>query len=776
MTAYLRFILRWRWPVLIAVILLTAASGMMITKGVVASSIGGLFLNEHADYHRYLNRVSDFGSDDVIIVAIEEKAVLSPGGRKRLQQASEKISELPFIRDVQTVLKIQQIQSIGDTLDIHTYADKAEAHPENEGRLLQELIQEASARGLLISADGKHTAVIVELDNDAMRPTEATPELIDNIIDAFLQAGYSKERLHIVGLSANIGAVMEETYFSIRQLFPFVLVVLLIFVWIMFRRFWPVAITSIVSLIGVTWTMAFSIMLDRHVSVFSGMIPPIILIISFSDVIHLCSAYLIELDKGKTKTAAIFDSCREVGIACMFTSITTFAGFVSLSFIPTPATRILGISLGVGAAAALLLAVTLSPILFSLMPAPKTWRKGASGRIQGWLDRLLAYIAGLTARRPKAIVLLFILFFGVIFIGLVSFTIETDFARRMDENHPLRVDSRYFNRHFAGANTLDIYIKASQPEGLMDPSVIKKIAQYQRVLEKFPEINRAYSLVDLIEKLHKTISPQDASLNHLPVSRQAIAQYLLLFEMSGGTDLDRLVDYDYRILRLMVHLPKEEYRHTAAMGLKASRLAPEILGDAVEVEVSGLVYLLGQYFDVILENQRRALIFAFGGIALMMMAGLRSVRVGMWSMIPNLLPLLTLFGYLGLFADYVDSDVLIVALIAIGIGVDDTIHFLMRLRIESSRHHTVQKAIQQTFFYSGRGIVMTTLILAVGFAPFALADYLSIRMLGTLLPLTLIVALMADLFLVPALVKIGAIRFKGQPVELEGKKTIEPSL
>jgi predicted RND superfamily exporter protein len=145
----------------------------------------------------------------------------------------------------------------------------------------------------------------------------------------------------------------------------------------------------------------------------------------------------------------------------------------------------------------------------------------------------------------------------------------------------------------------------------------------------------------------------------------------------------------------------------------------------------------------------------------MMCIGLRSLRVGLWSMIPNLLPLFALGGYLGLFWDYVDSDVLAVSVIAIGIGVDDTIHFLMRLRLESRRQPDTAAAIEQTFRYSGRGIVITTVVLVLGFSVFATSDYLSMYMLGTLLPLTLVVALVADLFLVPALVALGAIRFRG---------------
>ena len=141
-----------------------------------------------------------------------------------------------------------------------------------------------------------------------------------------------------------------------------------------------------------------------------------------------------------------------------------------------------------------------------------------------------------------------------------------------------------------------------------------------------------------------------------------------------------------------------------------------------------------------------------------MIIWMKSVRIGLWSMLPNLLPILVLGGYLGLFYDEIDSDTITIAMIAIGIGVDDTIHFLMRWRFESARSTTTAEALDRTFHFSGRAIIITTVILAAGFAPFAFSDYYSVRIMGTLLPFTLVVALLADLLFVPALVKLGAIK------------------
>lgn len=147
----------------------------------------------------------------------------------------------------------------------------------------------------------------------------------------------------------------------------------------------------------------------------------------------------------------------------------------------------------------------------------------------------------------------------------------------------------------------------------------------------------------------------------------------------------------------------------------------------------------------------------------MMIVGLGSLRVGLISMIPNLIPLLVLGGWLGWTWDQVDSDAFAIALLALGIGVDDTIHFLGRYRLEGARFGTAADAIRRTFAFAGRAIVMTTVILVAGFVPFAGNDYLTMRMFGTLLPQCLVVALLADVLLVPALIAVGWLRFPPPP-------------
>jgi len=760
MTAYFRFIIRYRVPVLLVLLLITVVAGAIMSQGVIASTIAGMFFGDNPKYADYLERTRTFGGNDVLIVAVQDAQPFAPENIDRLRRVVDEIKQIPTVRMVRSLLDAQHIKGVEGELIVFPYVGKARDEPDLAQTLFAQMRDDPLAGGILLSDDATAHAVMIEFDPEIDLPAEEGPTLVAKVIAAFTDAGYARENLRTVGFPAYVAAFMEQSTFNIKRLFPFVCLILLAAVWLMFHRFWPVAQTMLVALVAVIWTMGFAVLLDREISVLTSMVPIVILIISFSDVIHLCSAYLLELGNGKSKDEALLASGSDVGKACLLTSVTTFFGFIAVSFVPAPIFRILGAVLGFGVGIALLLAVTLTPILFSIIPAPKPWRAGATGHVQDILDRLLNGVGRFTEKRPRLIVLLFVALTAVSVFGITQLRIETDFAKRLDKNHPVRQDSDYFKNAFAGSTAVDVFIESDRPEGLFDPDLFARIDRFQQQVEQLPEVANVYSLVDLMATLHREMNVGEASVSRLPDSRAALAQYMLLFEMSGGKDLEQLIDSPRRTMHLVLQLPDEGVRNAYDTGEKARSLGAEILGDDAEVEVTGLIYLLGDWLDDLVAGQRRGLLFAVLAIAVMMVIGLRSLRVGLWSMAPNVLPLLVLGGYLGLFWDQIDSDILALGMVAVGIGVDDTIHFLMRFRIESRRQPDTAAAVRQTLHFSGRGIVITSVILIAGFAPFALSDYLSIDIMGTLLPMTLAVALAADLLLVPALVHLKYMRFK----------------
>ncbi|OGP60553.1 MAG: hypothetical protein A2V67_15205 [Deltaproteobacteria bacterium RBG_13_61_14] len=761
MERYIRWALRFRFMILGLMVLITIGSGFIISQGVIATSMTN-FLGETPKYADYLARVKQFSNDEIIVIAFEDDHLLSRPSLARLENAVQELGRLAEVRRVSSLLEVPDLKVNQGALSWETYADKARRDPARAPELLTELRADPWAGGLLVSRDGRQGSVIIELQPDPLRSTEIYPALIEQVMATFEQAGFERGRLHRTGMIAVLAEIINQTRFNIARLFPIVCGVLLLTVLVLFRRLWPVVITAVVALVGVIWTMGFAVGLFKNINLLMAMAPVFIMIVSFSDVIHLCSSYLLELGKGQSKDQAIFKSASEVGLACFYTSLTTFVGFAAIAFVPTPISRQLGIVLGFGVAVALLIALTLTPILFSLMPQPKPWRIGTTSRVQGLLDRALRVIARTGRRWPKATAAVFAVVIVWSLAGIPRFHFETDFVRRFAEDNPLMQDERYFAEHFAGTNYLDVFIETPEPDGLLDPLLFAKVAEFQRGLKDFPEVDKAISLVDVIEVLHAQIHAGDKEAGALPDTRPALSEDLFLLEMSDEAGLERMVDEDRRTLRLAVHILEDGVLASYRAGEKVRARAEEVLPSDVRVEVLGLNYLLGEWFDKVWAGQKRGLIFSFLAIMAMMAFMLRSLSAGFWAMVPNAIPLLAIAGYIGWFWDQADTDTIIVFMVAIGIAVDDTIHFLMRYRAELNRTGKVQEAVEQTFHYSGRAIVMTSVILVLGFAPFALSDYFTTRIMGTLMPATLVIALAADLFLMPAMIHLGAFRALGR--------------
>ena len=655
--------------------------------------------------------------------------------------------------EVYGVLEYEQIQRTPSGLLVRPLATAAAEAPERTQELLDELGADPLVGAMLVPRDRTHTVVVVGLESKQDRPAEEGPTIVHALLDIVEEEGFSED-IHKAGWLSTITATLMESAFSLGVLLPLSAVLLLMVVWGMFRRLWPATLSMAVAVLAVLWTMGFAILLDREVNILMAAVPAIVLVVAFSDTVHLCSAYLLELAEGYSKEEAILRSAEDVGLACLWTSVTTFAGFLSLSLIPTPLFRHLGIVLGFSVAVALLLAMTVAPVLFSYLPTPRPLREGTTSRVHDALDAGLAWCSRTSTSRPRLVVGVFTAA-AILCLGFgLQITIETDFEGRLAADHPVRVDDDWFRAQLTGTTLVDLYVETEADGGLLEPDVFAAVEALQARLRADPRVDHAVSYVDAVHRIHNILRPDDGP----PTTRRAIAQDLLAFEMGGGSALNALIDVERRRARMTLRLTERGVRTTAAVGHLGRDLGRDLLGGRATVEPSGLTYLIGDWLDEIVTGQRNSVLVSVVLIALLMSLALGSARVGLLSMFPNLLPLIAIAGWIGFAWDSMDSDTLIVAVMAIGIGVDDTIHFLVRYRLEAARTDSTAEAIRRTFHYAGRAIAMTTIILVVGFLPFAASDYFTVDMIGKLLPTALIVALLADLLLVPALVELGPLR------------------
>ena len=760
MRGYFQFVLRHRIPVLLLIALISTGGAWSLLNAKISSSLGKLFLANSPAYDQYLARVDEFGSDEQLIIAFEEEDVLAADSLLRLEKVIQALRKEPGVGRVMSLLDNRQVFKKSGEGGLEARIKELGSSREKTDAARAELLGDRFTGKILLSKDSRHGAVLITTLADGTHGMEDSISFVGRIQGVFLREGYKKEHLHQAGGIAIVSEMMKQTHFNLERLFPIVCFLLVLTVYFLFRQIWPALVSTCIAVVAVTWTMGIAVAMDPEVSIMLAAIPAVILIISFSDVIHLCSAYLLELGKTGDKTEAILRSAEDVGKACIYTSITSFVGFLTLALVPTPIFRKLGLLLGLGVGIALVLAMTLFPILLSFLRPRTSWTAGIASVSQDLLDRFLSAARKLSLARPWLIIIFFAGLLAASIFGISKIKVENDIARRLGENNPVRRDTEYFIKHFAGTNVLDLYLESEEAGGLLEPEVLQAVTELEKKLVELAEVDSAVSIATIISEHYRRLPAFLTSGRVLPASRSLLEKYV---EESGKRDpegLRFLLNSERQRLRLFVRLNVPGLRQTHDAGEKVARLAEKHLEKLpVKTETTGMAYLIGGWLDRIIAAQKRGVGISFVVITVLMVIAFRSLRAGLWSMIPNALPLIVLGGYVGLAWEFTDSDTFMLAMLAIGMGVDDTIHFLARYRLEVSRNDNIEDALKNTYHYAGRGIVMTTLILTIGFCPFIFCQYFSLQILGTLLPLVLVVALLADLLLLPALARLRLLRF-----------------
>lgn len=753
---YIRFVLRHHRVVLLACAVVTGVAAYGVSRGVFASSMIKLFFDENPQYDRYQQFADRFGYNDPVVIAFAADDIFTPEGWAELISITESIEAIDMVRRVDNITTANRIHGAGDVLEVESYADVV-ARSGDFATLRREIMADELLRGLVVTEDGCCVAMLVEIKADNDRAIETLPPFIEQLYAPFLAAGYHRDQVYMAGLIPETVEATAQARFSINQIFPATLFLLVVTVYLLFAQLWPVIITTGVALISLIWTFAFAILLDPQINIMMATVPAVMMIVAFSDIIHLCSSYILELHGGRSKEEAIIKSGSEVGVACFYTSVTTGVGFVSLVFVPAPLFSHLGIVLGAGVAIALLLAMTLVPIFFTLMPAPVAARAAVDSRIGRAVRAASSACLELSIRRPMVTLLAFVLLTVVALVGVSKINVETSVVERLHPENPVRRAQRFITEYFAGVTFVDVYVSVDAGD-LLDAETFSQLAEFQRRMTAIDGVDSVQSLLDVMRVLHRELGGAG-----LPQGRALLAQYLLLFEMSGGDSLEKLIDEERKTMRMVMRLSGTGLVRTARIGRQVEEEGRDLIDAGLlpghfKVFPTGLPVLFGNWIEVIVLGQRRGLLFALLMTTLMMVLSLRLFWPGVISMVPNALPLVVLGGYVGWLWDTVDSDTVLIAMIAIGIAVDDTVHFMTRFKIEAQRTNDIDTALRQTFFFTGQGIVKTSVILCMGFLPFSFSDYFTTRIMGTLLPLTLLMALVADLLLLPALVKLRILR------------------
>jgi predicted RND superfamily exporter protein len=691
-----------------------------------------------------------FGSDtDYVVIGLRHRAgIFEADFLEKLERLSDSLAERDFVLGLQGPTRIDYLEreplfGLWRSLP-WLQVQRPESYPADSARIY-------ACEGLVgtyFSPDRQSVILFARHESD---PTVDQCATISAEVEALLQQ-MAFDEYHLAGR-----CIGQPYYIALmqREVLVFIsasILLIVLFLALVFRAWWGVVIPLAVVGLAVLWTLGLMTALGRPLTIISNVLPSILLVVGLSATIHILAKYREELRFGTPKAQALGRALRQVGIANLLTTLTTTIGFLTLLSSRVQPIEALGIFASVGVGFAFLLAYTLLPALLWLLPEPSL-----PPRRSFW-ERRLARLYQLVLRRPMAIFAGSLVLMGLCLWGTFQLRINSRLLEDLKDDHPMQQDARFFEQRFAGVRPMELALTLRDSSlDLYAPAVMRDLAEVEAYLKGPYGAGALNSLLGLVRVVHQGWAKGEVAAYALPESDSLWQRDLRAVQrLKRGLNLTDYVHEESRTFRFSgqsADLGSYFWRQrNDSLHAHLQRVLPP---GRYDWHLTGTALTLERSNHAVSDNVLWGLLVALGTIALIMGLLFRSGRIVFISLIPNLLPLLVVAGVMGFAGIPLKMSTAIIFTIAFGIAVDDTIHFMSRLRLELQAGKSLPYAMKRTFISTGRAIVLTTLVVSGGFLTLALSDFLGTFYIGLLVSLTLVMALVADLLLLPVLVIWG---------------------
>jgi hypothetical protein len=537
------------------------------------------------------------------------------------------------------------------------------------------------------------------------------------------------------------------------------ILVIAVLLFVLFRRASAVFLPIVVVVLSLVATIGLMTACGRALKLPTNVLPSFLLAVGVGDSVHILVLFFRSLEAGVEKREAIVSALEHSGLPVILTSLTTAGGLAS--FAPSALAPIadIGIFAPAGVMFALLLSLLLLPALLAVVPLrarkPAT---GEGGMLRTWIDRVLVACGDLAAGRPWSVIAVWAAVLCVAGVGAARLDFAHNPLEWLPETKPVRLATEQIDHELRGSITMEVVLTREEENGWYDPDALRSLEDFSRFAEQYEDgevfIGRAFSLVDVLKEIHKALNANDPRYYDVPSDRDLIAQEFLLFENSGSDDLEDLVDSQFRQARLTLKGPWLEVGTYSAAFVDLEAGLRERFDSDTEIVLTGVLPLMMRTMNAVMISMATSYCIAFVVITGLMMLLIGSARLGLVAMLPNLAPILCALGVMGWFGLQLDVFTLLIGSIALGLAVDDTIHFMHNYRRYLAEGNDSREAIQRTLATAGRAMLVTTLVLSSGFLIFTLSSMNNIFNFGMLTAFAIAVALLADFLLAPALMQV----------------------
>jgi len=701
-----------------------------------------------ADYEKLED---EFGRDDnSIIIGFKTDSLFTEKVLRDLQSITVQLEEIDYLTEVLSILDAQEIKSENGELTFDPYFNLENSSNERLSKVKENITHDPFLNGALINSSGDATAIVLRINEE--ENTFFNRNYIINSINDVLHEYRSDYEFHTSGIPYFRNQYVNLLNGEIVMYIAISSILIILLLWYIYRTIWGVLFPMVIVWSTLLLTVAIIQLTGGYLEIMSSTIAPILLCVGVADAIHMISKYDDARESGFSKHNSIIEMLKTLGSATFLTSLTTAIGFATLFTSTVMPMRRFGIYTAVGVLLAYVVTIFFLPVILSRLKSKRIFDE-KSGSFYPLLQKWLNKVAGLNRLNYRKVVL-FGLFLTVMFsIGITKIDVNGKVFDDVGDDTELMQDSQFFSEQIAPQFPMEFLINTGEPDGALSADLLERVSRFEQKLLEYPEIHRVVGFHTLMGEVHRVLT--DGERNEdldfpLPESDQAIAQYTLLMEINEADELYNLVDFDYTKLRITAQTEdagskrineiRDEFRS------EMERLFPD-----EEVIVTGTTILSADLTDKIVYSLAWSIMLAIFAITLIMALLFKSFKMALIALVPNIIPLVIVGGVMGFAGVDIKPSTAVIFTIALGIAVDDSIHYLARFRIEYLKSKAMFPSLTATTVRTGRAIIVTSLILIAGFGTLITSEFTSTAMMGILVCTTIFGALLADLFVLPSL-------------------------
>ena len=755
-----RFILNRRYPILAAICLITVFLGAFSLRIDLNQRPDELVFRDDPEYPQLKAFFEQFGYDEIVVAVYSADNVLEKRNLEIIRKITEELRQTEGITRVLSLGNAEDVIVQDGSIEI---APLLRSLPENETAqesLYRRIGENPLYRDLLISGNRRNALFEITLDAElSVLGRDLTLREIDAIFD---REGDGNAH-YLAGSPIGRSELLRCMTRDFSTLLPIGMLLLILSMYAVFRNYLCVLLPFVSVSLSVIWTVGSMYLMGSELNFFSVLIPTVLFIIGTSDCIHILTQYQDCRHISRNKAEAIRETVRLMALPCLLTCVTTMVGFLSLAVCRLAPIRLFGVFSAVGMGFAFLLTFAILPIGLSLADTKMlSVQKPPSDSLIGVLERLGRFDH--SKRVPILLVSLAILVLSV--YGTTRLRVETDPGKFFRGKLRMVSDMHYIEREVGGFIPFFVVIESPEEDRVKDPALLKKIDRLSEFMRTQDGVDQVVSAADLIRYMNYRLHDNDPAEYRIPAERNAVAELLFTASLSDESGLlQRFFDEKCAKTPVAIRFRYHDfYSYQRLMDAVLPYLETEFGSvPSVRTYVTGTNMMLARTMIPMLAGLKQSLWLAGVDIFIVMIFLFRSVRLGIISMIPNIIPIFLTLGTMGLFGISLNFGTVPIASIALGLAVDDTIHFMTRFRSEFAIDRDYRKAIDRTLSSTGKPILITAIILSAGFLIFLLSNFQFTQNMGMLISFTLGSAVFGDIILLPALLLVFKPLGKGAP-------------